>query len=693
MASAVAAPEGRSAAANPLFSPSSLPYGAPAFDQIQEEHYAPAFEEGIREQLAEVEAIASAAEPATFENTLEALERSGSLLRRVSHVFFSLASAHTTPRMEELQQEFAPKLSAASDAVSMHPQLFQRVEGLYRRRAELGLSAEAMRLLETTYQDFVSAGARLDEEAKEDLKRINMELSSLQADFLTRVMLGVREGGLHVESEAMLAGLGAEEIAAASAAAEGRGMSGYLLTLQNTTQQPFLASLEHRETREALWRRSLERNEKGDAADTRERIARMARLRAEKVALLGYPSFAAWKLQDQMARTPEQAIAFLDALMPATRSGVDAERSALEKLLRAEHPDAALQPFDWAFYAKAERKSKYLLQEDDLKPYFELDRVFEEGVLFAATSLYGISFQVRTDLPVWHPDVRTYEVFEADGSHLALLYVDFFRRESKRGGAWMNSLATQSTLLGETPIICNICNFTKPASGGDALLSWDEVQTLFHEFGHALHGLFSDVRYPSLSGTSVPRDFVEFPSQFNEHWANEPSVFARYARHCQTGEPMPDDLRQRMRDAEHFNGGFALAEVLAAAELDLQWHLLGADADVIDTAEFERQALERKQIALPAVPPRYRSSYFAHLFGGGYAAGYYAYLWAEMLDADAFAAFEENGGLTRANGDRLRRMVLSRGNTGDPADLYRAWRGRDAEPGPMLRSRGIAASV
>ncbi len=420
---------------------------------------------------------------------------------------------------------------------------------------------------------------------------------------------------------------------------------------------------------------------------------RLAQLRAERAELLGFESYAAWKLTNQMARTPENAVAFLDRLVPAAHASVAAEAKAIQNVMQQQGMTHPLEAYDWNFYAEQVRKAEYDLNEDEVKPYFELNSVFERGVLFAASELYGLRFEVRSDLPVWHPDVKTYEVFDGDGSHLALLYTDFYKRDSKRGGAWMSSLLDQSRLLGQQPIITNICNYTKPTEGEPALLSSDEVTTLFHEFGHALHGLLSNVTYPSLAGTSVARDFVEFPSQFNEHWATYPTVFANYARHWQTGEPMPAELESKLRRTKNFNGGHALAEVLAAAQMDMQWHTLASGAPVQDTAAFEAAALKRKGVDFRDVPPRYRSTYFAHIFGGGYSAGYYAYLWAEMLDADAYAWFEENGGLTRANGDRLRRMVLSRGNTADPAELYRAWRGRDPEIGPMLEGRGLAELV
>ena len=583
----------------------------------------------------------------------------------------------------------APRLSAHSDSISLDPRLFARVRALFEDRDSLALDAESLRLLQETHEQFVQAGALLSDADKDRLKALNAEQATLQAAFVNKVLAASREAALLVQTKHQLAGLSEPEIAAAQTAAQAHGTLGFLLPLQNTTQQPLLASLQNRETRQALWHQSLTRTEQGDSNDTRADIVSLAQLRAERASLLGHPTYAAWKLQDQMARTPANAIAFLDRLVPAAHASLAAEAKAIRAHMAGQGIDHDLAPWDWNFYAEQVRKAKYDLNENEIKPYFELTNVFERGVLFAASELYGIRFESRTDLPVWHPDVTTYEIFDADGSHLALLYTDFYKRDSKRGGAWMTSLLTQSRLLGHQPIICNVCNYTKPAPGEPTLLTSDDVDTLFHEFGHALHGLFSSITYPSLAGTAVARDFVEFPSQFNEHWAAYPTVFASYARHHQTSEPMPAELEARLRSTKNFNGGHALAEVLAAAEMDLEWHTLAPGAPLQDAADFEAAALQRKNVAFEAVPPRYRSSYFSHIFGGGYSAGYYAYLWAEMLDADAYAWFEEHGGLTRENGDRLRRMLLSRGNTADPAELYRAWRGADPQIGPMLKGRGL----
>ncbi len=678
---------------NPFFAPSTLPWGAPPFDRVQDAHYMPAFQAGMEAQRIEVDTIVANSEPASFGNTVVALERSGTLLTRVASVFFAVASAHTNPVLQQMQQEIAPKLSAHSDAINLNERLFARIRTVYEQRETLDLDGESRRLLELTYDGFVRAGALLSEPDKNTLTALNAEQSGLQAKFQNRVLSAMKEGGLHVTSREALDGLTDAEIDAAAQGAASRDLDGFYLTLQNTTNQPLLGSLTNRETRRSLWDASLGRAEKGDESDTREMIARLAQLRAQRAGILGYENYAAWKLADQMARTPRAAIKFMDALVPAAVARAAGEAAAMQQMVDQQGGGFQLAPYDWAFYAEQVRKQRYDLNEDELKPYFELHRVFHDGVLYAATQLYGITFQQRTDLPVWHPDVITYEVFNADGSHLALLYCDFYRRDSKRGGAWMTSLLHQSRLLAEGPIVCNICNYTKPAEGEPALLSFDDVQTLFHEFGHALHGFLSDVTYPSFSGTSVARDFVEFPSQFNEHWSTYPEVFANYARQWKTGEPMPPELQTKMRAAKNFNGGHALTEVLAAAELDMQWHTLPPDADLQEPVQFEHAALQRCGIDVPLVPPRYRSTYFSHSFGGGYSAGYYAYLWAEMLDSDAYYWFEQNGGLNRANGDRLRKMVLSRGNSADPAELYRRWAGRDPVIGPMLQQRGIPGSA
>jgi peptidyl-dipeptidase Dcp len=482
-------------------------------------------------------------------------------------------------------------------------------------------------------------------------------------------------------------------VAAAAQAAADRKVDGWVLALQNTTQQPSLQLLSNRATRQALFEDSWNRAERGGTNDTRDIIARLAQLRAQKAKLLGYPNHAAWKLADQMARTPEAALKFMDALVPAATAKAQGEAKDIQALIDAQHGGFSLEPSDWNFYSEQVRKAKYDLDEAQTRPYFELNNVLHNGVFYAAHELYGITFKQRTDIPVYNPDVQVYEVFDADGKPLALWYCDYFKRDNKNGGAWMDEFVGQSKLLGTLPVVYNVANFTKPAAGEPALISFEDVITMFHEFGHGLHGMFANATYPTLSGTNVPRDFVEFPSQFNEHWASYPAVFEHYAKHYKTGAPMPEELAAKIRKAATFNQGYMLTEILAAAELDMQWHTLAPDAPLENPDTFETAALAKTHLLLSTVPPRYRSSYFLHIWGNGYDAGYYAYLWCEMLDDDAFQWFEDHGGLTRANGDRFRQMVLSRGNTEDLAKMYAAWIGAEPEIGPMLKARGLAPAT
>ncbi len=675
--------------ANPIFAASTLPFGVPPFDRIVDADYEPALLAGMAEQTREVRAIADNPAAPTFENTIAALEKTGALLDRTEAALSAIAGAFTNPAIEELQQEMAPKLSAHADAISLDAALFGRIATLYEGRDELGLDAESMRLLEHYYKGFVQAGAKLNDADKATMMALNAEASTLSNAF-GRYLLAANKAGAYVTTDkAALDGLTEAQLASAEAAAKARGSEGFALPLQNTTQQPILTSLTVRATRQAIFDNALARTERGDAHDTRATIARLAQIRAEKAALLGFESYAAWKLDDQMAKTPAAAIAFLDALVPPAKALVEREQAEIQALIDGQGGGFAVQAWDWEFYAEQVRKAKYDLDEAEVRPYFELDCVLRQGVFFAATKLFGIRFEERFDLPVYAPDVRVFEIFNEDGSHLAIFYTDLFKRDNKRGGAWMSSFVRQAKLLGTTPVVYNVCNFTKPAEGQPALISFDEVTTLFHEFGHALHGMFSEAEYPALAGTSVPRDFVEFPSQFNEHWALYPEVFANFAKHYETGEAMPAELAEKLKKASDFNQGYGLCEVLAAAELDMEWHTLRADAGLQEAISFERAAIEGKGIALEAVPPRYRSSYFAHIFGGGYAAGYYAYLWAELLDAAAYEWFEGNGGLTRENGDRLRRMILSRGNTEELGPMFERWLGKRPEIGPMLRQRGL----
>jgi peptidyl-dipeptidase Dcp len=669
---------------SPFYAPSQLPYQAPPFDKIHDSDYQPAIEEGMAQQLVEMRAIAENPEPPTFANTLIALEKSGRLLERVMSVFDAITSANTNPTLQKVQQLEAPRLAAHNDAIYLNSELYRRVEAVYEQRATLKLQPESLRLVEFYHREFVHAGANLSDADKTELKHINQEISTLETSFRTELLAATQDAAYAATDPAKLAGLTAAQLEAAAEAAKLRKQQGWILTLQNTTQQPYLANLSDRATRQALYEDSWNRAERGGAHDTRATITRLAQLRAAKAKLLGFPNFAAWKLENQMAKTPDAAIKFMDALVAPAAANAAEEAKDIQGLMKAE-----VQPWDWDFYSAQVRKAKYDIDEAQVRPYFELNHVLTNGVFYAANQLYGLTFTERKDLPVYHPDVRVFEVTDADGKPVALFYCDFYKRDNKNGGAWMSNLVGQSKLLGTLPVIYNVGNFSKPAVGAPALISFSDVTTMFHEFGHALHGMFSESEYPSLSGTSVARDFVEFPSQFNEHWATYPAIFDNYAKHYETGAPMPADLKARLLKAKVFNQGYALTEVLAAAELDMQWHTLSPGAPIESTDAFERDALRKTHLAIAYVPPRYRSTYFSHIWSTGYAAGYYAYLWAEMLDEDAYQWFVDHGGLTRANGDRLRRMVLSRGNTEDLGEMFRAWLGAEPSIEPMLKARGL----
>ena len=674
---------------NPFYAESTLPFQAPPFDRIKDGDYQPALEAGMAEQRREVEAIAEDPAAPTFENTLVALEKSGRLLERVQRAFSGVTGANTNPVLQEVRREEAPKFAAQRDAIFLNAKLFERVKAVYEQRTGLGLTPEGLRLVEVTYREFLHAGADLPEEKKAELKRLNEEESTLSNAFTTKLLAATKAGAYETVDKSALAGLSEAELSAAAVAAKARGVEGWVLPLQNTTQQPVLAELSDRKTRQTVFERSWNRAERGGADDTRATIARLAQLRAEKAKLLGFPTYAAWKLEDQMAKTPEAALKFMDGLVPAARKKVGVEEKDIQALVDAQKGGFRVQTWDWEFYSEQVRKAKYDLNEDEVKPYFELNKVLEDGVFYAAGQLYGITFHERHDIPVYSPDMRVFEVRDADGKPLALFYCDYWKRDNKQGGAWMSEFVGQSKLLGTLPVVYNVANFTKPAAGQPALISFSDVTTMFHEFGHALHGMFSDAEYPTLAGTGVPRDFVEFPSQFNEHWAMYPAVFDHYAKHYKTGGAMPVELAAKLKRANRFNQGYKLTELLSAAELDMQWHTLTPGSSMQEPDAFEKAALEKVGLAIPYCPPRYRSSYFSHIWGSGYAAGYYAYLWSEMLDDDAYAWFEAHGGMTRENGDRFRKMVLSKGNTEDLGRVYSAWLG--AEPGiePMLKYRDL----
>src|SRR5271165_3977812 len=674
---------------NPLLTPSTLPYQTPPFDKIKDTDYQPAIEAGMVEQLKEMQAIANNPAPPTFENTIVAMEKSGQLLQRATAAFFALAGANTNPTLQKVRSIEAPKLAAHRDAIFLDAKLFKRVAAIYKQRDSLKLDPESLRLVKYDYDEFVHAGANLSEADKVQLKKLNEEIASLSEAFSTKLLAATKAGALVTTDKAALAGLSDAEITAAAGAAKGRKIDGYVVPLQNTTQQPALATLTNRSTRETLFSNSWNRAEHGDANDTRDTIARIAQLRAQKAKLLGYPNFAAWKIEDQMAKTPEAALKFMDAIVPAATGRAAVEAKDIQAVIDQQKGGFKVQPWDWEIYSEQVRKAKYDLDEEQVKPYFELNNVLVNGVFYAATQLYGITFKERKDLPVYDSDMKVYEVFNADGSSLALFYTDYYKRDNKQGGAWMNNFVEQSKLMGTKPVVVNVANFSKPAPGEPALLTSDDVKTMFHEFGHALHGMFADTKYPSLSGTNTARDFVEFPSQFNEYWAEYPTVFQHYAKHYKTGALMPAELVEKIKKSRTFNKGYDMTELVAAAELDMNWHVLPATAPLQKPHEFEKAVLEKDKLWISYVPPRYRSSYFSHIWGSGYAAGYYAYLWTQMLADDAYQWFVDNGGLTRANGDRFREMVLSRGNTQDLETLYEKWRGGKPTIGPMLKYRGL----
>ncbi|MER6401556.1 M3 family metallopeptidase [Kitasatospora sp. NPDC001603] len=671
---------------NPFFKPSTLVYELPPFAEIREEHYLPAFERGMAEQLAEIAEIAANPEPPTFDNTLIALERSGALLKRVRAVFDNQVSSDTTPGVDRLDTEISPRLAAHRDAIHLDAALFARIEELHGRRDGLGLDAESRRLLERRHTAFVRAGARLGAADQRRLRGLNAELAAGASAFRRNVSADSKARALVLDSAAELAGLSPDAIAGAAANARALGHEGkYVLNLKNFSNQTELAFLTDRSVRERLLAASL-----GRAADANGPLAiRMSALRAERARLLGYDTHAAHVVADETAGTVEAVDALLTRLVPPAVA--NARREAVE-LAAAAAVDGVeeIAAHDWAYYSELVRQSSYQVDAAALRPYLELERVLRDGVFFAANLAYGVTFTERPDLPAYHPDVRVFEVFEEDGGSLGLFLADFHARASKRGGAWMDELVTQSRLLGRRPVVMNNLNVPRPAPGEPVLLSWDEVRTLFHEFGHALHGLFSDVRYPYFAGTDVPRDFVEFPSQVNEMWMVRPEVLANYAKHHVTGEPLPAELVERMAAADGFGQGFRTVEYLAAALLDLAWHTVAPGQEIADAEEFEAQALAKAGLAVAAIPPRYRTAYFSHIFAGGYSAGYYAYIWSEVLDAETVDWFEGNGRGVRESGEVFRRELLSRGDSRDPLDSFRAVVGRDPRTGPLLARRGLA---
>ncbi|MFC5510639.1 M3 family metallopeptidase [Massilia jejuensis] len=677
-------------ASNPFAAKSTLPLEYPAFDKIKNEHFAPAYLEGMRQQAAEIEAIAANRAAPTFENTIVAMERSGQLLNRVGIVFGTLSGSYTNDTLKALDKEMAPKLSAHGDAIRLNPALYARIKSLYDKRAKLKLDAESAYLLERYHTDFVRAGAKLSNADKEKLKAYNSELASLQTAFAQNVLNESNASALIVDTRAELAGLSDKQIDAAAAEAKRRGMDGkFAIPVVNTTGQAGLSLLTNRATRERLLAASTARGSRGGEFDNRDEVLQIAKLRAQRAALLGYPSHAAYMLEDQTAKTTKAVNSLLAEFAKPAVNNARKEAAEIQKVIDAEKGGFQLAAHDWAFYSDKVRARRYAFDAAQLRPYFELNRVLVDGVFFAATKEFGITFKERKDLPTYHEDVRTFDVFDADGSKLAIFTFDPYARANKRGGAWANALVGQSALLGTKPVIANNLNVAKPAAGEPTLLTYDEVRTTFHEFGHALHGMFSNVKYPRFSGSRVPRDYVEFPSQVNEMWMVYPEVLANYARHYQTGAPMPKELLDKVQASQQFNEGFRTTEYLAASLLDQSWHQLSPSQIPTDVLAFEAAALKKAGVDFAPVPPRYRTTYFSHVFSGGYSSGYYGYLWAEKLDADTVNWFKENGGLTRKNGDHFRKTLLSRGGTLDAMQMYRNFSGRDARVGPLLERRGL----
>lgn len=683
---------------NPFAAESTLPYHFPPFDKFHDGDYEPAFIEGMKEQRAEVEAIAKDPEAPTFDNTVLALEKSGRLLDRVSLAFDGLNGSNTDDAMQKTEADLAPKLAAHNDAIYLDKALFDRFDALYKRRADLGLDPQALALLERDHLDFVRSGAGLSEKDKAEVRALNERLSTLTTLFKQNLLKGRKEGAVVVSDRAELDGLSAADIEAAAAAAKARGLEGkWLISLVNTTIQPSLTHMNDR----ALRRRVMEASEargQGGPADNTAYISEMVKLRARRAKLLGYPSHAAYVLEDENAGTPEAVAEMLKGVVPVAVSAAKREAAEIQREIDAEAKAAGkksfrLQPYDWAYYAEKVRKARYSFDEAEVKPYFELERVLQDGLFYAAHELYGLTFKERKDLPVYRPDVRVFEVFDADGSSLALFMMDDFSRDNKQGGAWMQAYVKQSGLFGLKPVVVNNLNMDKPADGQPVLMSFDEVTTMFHEFGHALHGMLSAVRYPSLSGTSVERDFVEYPSQFNEMWAREPAVVEHFARDYRTGKPMPKALLDKVLAANNYGQGYATLEYLEAALLDQSWHTI-PEAKAPSAAKvmaFERAALKADRVNYAPVPPRYHSPYFSHIFAGGYSSGYYAYLWSEVLARDSGAWFHAHGGLKRENGDFFRAKVLSKGRSRPTKELFAEFYGKGPEIGPLLDYRGLSS--
>ena len=677
-----------SLASNPFMKKSTLQYQAPEFDKIKVEHFKPAFDYGMKVQLAEIEQIAKNPDTPTFGNTILALENSGEILKRAQIIFYNLTGSNTNPELQKLEEEYAPIFSGLSDKILLNEKLYARIKAI--DTAPLG--AEEKRMVELYKTNFEIAGANLSPENKAKVKKINEELATLSTQFTSRLLDARKNGAVLISDVKELDGLSGDEIAAAAADAKEAGHEGkYLLTLLNTTQQPLLQNLKNRATREKLFKASWYRAEKRNADDTRDIIERQARLRLQKAQLSGKKSFAEWKLQDQMAKTPENAMKLLAQLATPAVATAKRESNEIQALIDQQKGGFKVEPWDWNFYSEQVRKAKYDLDENEIKPYFEVSTVLEKGVFYAAEKFYGITFKERRDLPVYHPDVVAYEVFDNDGKSMALYYLDFYTRSNKNGGAWMSNFVEQSHLLNQKPVIVNVFNYQKPAEGKPSLISYDDVSTMFHEFGHTLHGLFADQKYTSISGTNTPRDFVEFPSQINEFFALEPSVLKNYAIHFQTKQPMPQTLVDKIKKAASFNQGYSTTELVSAATIDMNWHSVTNESQLKPTLEFEKNVLAKYGFNLKEVPPRYHSPYFAHIWGGGYSAGYYAYMWSDLLNADAWDWISTNGGMTRENGDRFRKYILSVGNSVDLNQAYKDFTGRTPDIKPLLKNKGFVA--
>ena len=676
---------------NPFFQASKLPFQAPDFEAIKPEHFQSAFEAGFRQQLEQIRAITEQTDPPSFENTLVAMEKSGEILTRVSAVFFNLSGAHTNDSIQEIERWVAPMLARHSDDILLNKQLFARVETLWNQRQELKLSEEQQRLLKKTYEDFVRAGAKLNDAQQSQVRSINERISTLTTQFQNNLLAVTKERAVIVDDVKELDGLSDGEIAAAKQAAAGRGKEDkYLLAITNTTRQPVLTSLKNRKLRQRVWLASANRalGENG-GIDNQPIVLELAKLRAQRAGLLGYHDHASFTLENQMAGNPKAAMKMLEDLVPAVVEKVHAEAGLISEAMKEDGLTGPPEPWDWEYYAEKVRAKKYQVDESAIKPYFELESVLQNGLFYTYKKLYGVDFKERKDLPVWHPSVRVFDVIGQDSKPIGLFYADYFQRDSKRGGAWMDSLVAQTRLLQQLPVVINVMNIPTPAEGQPALMSLDHVQTMFHELGHGVHGLFSNVQYPSLSGTNVPRDYVEFPSTFHEDWAIEPDILANYARHYQTGEALPKELLDKAITASKFNKGFDSLEYLSAALLDLAWHSLTPEQIPSDVVGFEKQTLAKYGVDLSAVPPRYRSSYFAHVWSGGYSAGYYAYLWSEVLAADAYAFMKETGGLTAANGAAFREKILSKGGSREVMQQYIDFRGKEPDVEALLVRRGL----